>query len=67
MVERALQEGLKVTGSTIHYVVPEVDAGPVICQAEVAIEPGDSPEVLHERLKTLEHRLIVEAVQQISK
>jgi phosphoribosylglycinamide formyltransferase-1 len=64
VVERALQEGLKVTGSTVHYVVPEVDAGPVICQAEVPIEPGDTPEVLHERLKLLEHHLIVEAVRE---
>ncbi|HLZ61933.1 MAG TPA: phosphoribosylglycinamide formyltransferase [Ktedonosporobacter sp.] len=67
VVERALQEGLKVTGSTVHYVVPEVDAGPVICQAEISIEPGDTPETLHERLKTLEHRLIVEAVREYNK
>jgi phosphoribosylglycinamide formyltransferase-1 len=63
-VQQALDAGVKVTGSTVHYVTPAVDAGPVICREEVAIEPGDSEESLHERLKTVEHKLIVEAVRQ---
>ncbi len=62
-VRHALQAGVKVTGSSVHYVTPEVDAGPVICRAEVLIEADDDEESLHERLKTVEHRLIVEAVQ----
>jgi phosphoribosylglycinamide formyltransferase 1 len=62
-VRQALQAGVKVTGSSVHYVTPEVDAGPVICRAEVLIEAGDSEESLHERLKNVEHRLIVEAVR----
>jgi len=62
-VRQALQAGVKVTGSSVHYVTPEVDAGPVICRAEILIEAGDSEEILHERLKRVEHRLIVEAVQ----
>jgi phosphoribosylglycinamide formyltransferase-1 len=62
-VRQALQAGVKVTGSTIHYVTPEVDAGPVICREEIAIEPADTEESLHERLKQIEHRLIVEAVK----
>jgi phosphoribosylglycinamide formyltransferase 1 len=62
-VRQALQAGVKVTGSTIHYVTPEVDAGPVICREEIAIEPADTEESLHERLKQVEHRLIVEAVK----
>ena len=62
-VQQALDAGVKVTGSTVHYVTPEVDAGPVLCREEVAIEPGDSEESLHERLKTVEHSLIVEAVR----
>ncbi len=62
-VKQALDAGVKVTGSTIHYVTPEVDAGPVICREEVAIKPGDTEESLHERLKVVEHRLIVEAVR----
>lgn len=62
-VRQALDAGVQVTGSTIHYVTPQVDAGPVICREEVTIEPGDTEERLHERLKTVEHRLIVEAIR----
>ena len=61
-VQQALDAGVKVTGSCVHFVTPEVDAGPVICREEVAIEVGDTEETLHERLKVVEHRLIVEAV-----
>jgi phosphoribosylglycinamide formyltransferase-1 len=66
VVQQALDAGLKVTGSTIHYVTAEVDAGPVLLRAEVSIEPGDTEETLHERIKHEEHRLIVEAVQKLS-
>jgi phosphoribosylglycinamide formyltransferase-1 len=61
-VQQALDAGVKITGSCVHFVTPEVDAGPVICREEVAIEEGDTEETLHERLKLVEHRLIVEAV-----
>lgn len=63
VVEQALDTGLKVTGSSVHYVIPAVDAGPVIARAEIAIEPGDSADILHEKLKVQEHRLIVEAIR----
>jgi phosphoribosylglycinamide formyltransferase 1 len=63
VVKQALDAGAKVTGSTVHYVTPEVDAGPVICREEVKVEVGDTEESLHERLKLVEHRLIVEAVR----
>jgi len=66
VVRAALDSGLKTTGSTVHYVTPEVDAGPVICQQEVSIEPGDTEEILQERLKSVEHHLIVEAIRQLS-
>jgi phosphoribosylglycinamide formyltransferase 1 len=62
-VRQALQAGVPTTGSTVHYVTPTVDAGPVICREEVTIEPGDTEETLHERIKQVEHRLIVEAVR----
>ncbi len=64
-VRQALDAGVKVTGSTVHFVTPEVDAGPVICREEVAIREGDTEESLHERLKVVEHRLIVEAVRKL--
>ena len=62
-VQQALDAGLKVTGSTVHYVIPEVDAGPVLCRAEVVIVPDDTEDTLQARLKEYEHALIVEAVQ----
>ena len=65
VVKRALDAGMKVTGSTVHYVVPEVDAGPMLCRQEVLIEDGDTEETLHERIKQVEHTLIVEAVKRI--
>jgi phosphoribosylglycinamide formyltransferase-1 len=61
-VQQALDAGVKITGSCVHFVTPEVDAGPVICREEVAIEERDTEETLHERLKVVEHRLIVKAV-----
>jgi formyltetrahydrofolate-dependent phosphoribosylglycinamide formyltransferase len=50
------------TGCMVHYAVPEVDAGPVLAQAEVPIRPGDSLNTLEERMHATEHRLIVEAI-----
>lgn len=63
VVQRALDAGLPITGNTIHYVIPEVDAGPVICRAELTIEPQDTEETLQARIKEREHSLIVEAVR----
>ena len=65
VVKQALDADMKVTGSTVHYVTPEVDAGPVLCREEVTIEEGDTEETLHEQIKRVEHRLIVEAVKDL--
>lgn len=62
-VQQALDAGVTITGSTVHYVTPEVDSGPIICREEVIIESGDTEEQLHARLKTVEHRLIIEAIK----
>ena len=66
VVRRAIDAKLEITGSTVHYVIPEVDAGPVISHAEVPIRAGDTEETLHERLKEREHQLVVEAVRKIA-
>lgn len=66
-VRQALDARVKVTGSTVHYVTPEVDAGPVICREEVAVQPGDTEESLHERLKIVEHRLLVAVIKMLSR
>ena len=61
-VRRALQSGVRRTGVTVHLMVEEVDAGPVVAQEEVQILPGDTEETLLERLHPVEHRLLVRAV-----
>jgi phosphoribosylglycinamide formyltransferase-1 len=61
-VRDALARRLPVTGATVHYVTTAVDAGPVILREEVAIHPDDDETRLHERIKTVEHRLLPRAV-----
>ncbi|HEX6509234.1 MAG TPA: phosphoribosylamine--glycine ligase [Chloroflexota bacterium] len=53
---------LPFTGVSVHYVTPEVDAGPVIIREHVAILPDDDEQSLYRRIKPIEHRLLVEAV-----
>ena len=61
-VEDALASGVKIAGVTIHIVVPEVDAGPIIAQETVPVLPGDTSDLLHERIKQVEHRLFPEVI-----
>ena len=61
-IRRALEAGVERTGVTVHFMVEEVDAGPVIHQEAVPVLPGDTEEKLHERLRPVEHRLLVGAV-----
>lgn len=61
-VERALEAGVDETGVTVHFMVEEVDAGPVVAQERVRILPEDTQETLLERLHPVEHRLLVGTV-----
>ena len=54
---RALAAGDAVHGVSVHLVTADLDDGPVLAQAEIAILPGDTPETLAERLLIEEHRL----------
>jgi phosphoribosylglycinamide formyltransferase 1 len=54
---QALAAGVKVSGCTVHYVVPELDAGPSIAQAEVRVLDGDTEETLSARILEAEHAL----------
>lgn len=65
-VRDALRLGLPVTGCTVHYVISEVDAGPVLARAEVPISPDDDEVSLHERIKQHERRMIVEVVRRLA-
>jgi phosphoribosylglycinamide formyltransferase 1 len=60
--QRALDAGVRETGVTVHFMVEEVDAGPIVAQERVPILPGDSERSLLERLHPVEHRLLVRAV-----
>lgn len=61
---QALAAGVHVTGCTVHYVVPELDAGPTIAQAEVPVLPDDTVETLSARILDVEHRLYPAALKQ---
>jgi phosphoribosylglycinamide formyltransferase 1 len=57
-VADALAWGVRLTGATVHFVDEQVDHGPVVAQEAVPIEPGDTVERLHARIKAVEHRLL---------
>lgn len=56
---RALEEGENEHGASVHFVIPELDAGAVIAQAAVAVETGDTPESLAARVLGVEHPLLL--------
>jgi phosphoribosylglycinamide formyltransferase 1 len=60
--ERVLEAGERQSGASVHFVVPELDAGPVIAQASVPVHPSDTPEILAARILEVEHRLYPEAL-----
>jgi phosphoribosylglycinamide formyltransferase 1 len=62
-VADALAWGTKVTGVTVHFVDEEVDHGPIVAQRAVDIAADDTPEVLHERIKAVEHVLYPACVE----
>jgi phosphoribosylglycinamide formyltransferase-1 len=59
-VRDALDFGVKITGSTVHFVDNDVDHGPIIMQKPTPVRDDDTEETLHERIKALEHRLLPE-------
>ena len=63
---RALGAGVRITGCTVHYVVPEMDSGPIVAQAAVAVLAGDDEAALAARVLEAEHRLYPLAVRRIA-
>ncbi len=61
-VRDALAYGVKITGVTVHLVDEGVDTGPVVAQAAVEVRPGDTEDLLHERIKQVERGLLVDAI-----
>ncbi|MEN3034446.1 MAG: phosphoribosylglycinamide formyltransferase [Aquificaceae bacterium] len=63
--KKALEFGALITGCSVHFIQKEVDMGPVIIQACVAIEPQDSEESLSQKILNLEHRCLLQAISWI--
>lgn len=65
-VADAVAYGVKVSGCTVHVVDEGVDTGPVIAQRSVPVAPEDTPDELHDRIKTVERQLIVEVIDKVA-
>ncbi len=61
--ERALQDGVKIHGCTVHFVTPDLDHGPIIIQAAVPVLRNDTPQSLAARVLSEEHRVYPQAVR----
>jgi len=60
---QALQAGVKISGATVHFVIPETDAGPIIMQGAVTVADDDTAETLSQRILGIEHRIYPEALR----
>jgi phosphoribosylglycinamide formyltransferase 1 len=60
---RALDAGDAEAGASVHFVVPELDAGTVLAQARVPVLPGDTPETLAQRVLAVEHPLLIASLR----
>ena len=65
-VRDALASGAKETGTTIHIVDEGVDTGPILGQQSLAVLPADDEASLHERIKVLERKLLVETIESLA-
>lgn len=63
---RALEAGVKQHGATVHFVVPEMDAGPIVAQASMPVFAGDTEETLARRVLEVEHRLYPQALRMVA-
>jgi phosphoribosylglycinamide formyltransferase 1 len=60
---QALRAGVKISGATVHFVIPETDAGPVVMQGAVPVSDRDTVETLSERILEVEHRIYPDALR----
>lgn len=66
-VRDALAHGVRVTGTTIHFLDEGIDSGPIIDQVAVPVEDGDDEAGLHERIKVVERRMLVDTVGRLAR
>jgi phosphoribosylglycinamide formyltransferase-1 len=64
--DRALREGVRIHGCTVHFVRLEMDTGPIVAQAGVAVMPGDTPDKLAARVLETEHKLYPHALRLVA-
>jgi phosphoribosylglycinamide formyltransferase 1 len=60
---QALRAGVKISGATVHFVIPETDAGPILMQGAVAVADDDTAETLAARILEIEHRIYPDALR----
>src|SRR3954468_12282887 len=60
---QALRAGVKISGATVHFVIPETDAGPIVMQGAVTVGDGDTADGLADRVLAIEHRIYPEALR----
>ena len=63
---QALRAGVKVSGATVHFVIPETDAGPIVMQGVVSVDDDDTPETLAARILIVEHLIYPEALKRLA-
>src|SRR5438309_1451353 len=63
---QALRAGVKLSGATVHFVIPETDAGPIVMQGAVPVSDHDTGATLSERILEVEHRIYPEALRLLS-
>src|SRR6202035_5498460 len=64
--QQALRAGVKISGATVHFVIPETDSGPIVMQGAVAVRDGDTPETLAARILKVEHRIYPTALRLVA-
>jgi len=65
-VRDAIEAGVTETGASVIVVDNGVDSGPILAQERVAVHPGDTEATLHERIKPVERRLLIQAILDIA-
>ncbi|MDB6126397.1 MAG: phosphoribosylglycinamide formyltransferase, partial [Verrucomicrobia bacterium] len=65
-VGQAFRRGVKITGCTVHYVTTEVDGGPIVDQAAVVVERGDTIETLETKVHAAEYALLPDVIARLS-
>jgi phosphoribosylglycinamide formyltransferase-1 len=64
--DQALRAGVKISGATVHFVIPETDAGPIVMQGAVAVHDDDTAATLADRILAVEHRIYPDALRLVA-